>query len=164
MSAERLLQSLQKLLVLHQNLLNLTKNKTEILKSGDMEALNLQMNEENKYILAIKQIENDRIKQVQQILQNYRLREEEQTLSKCIDFTVEPVKSKLRSTQLELTRVIDELKKENELNQQLIQQSLQFVNASIGMLRPETQTTNYKHPEKKQSTDTGNRSMFDSKA
>jgi hypothetical protein len=163
-SAEQLLQSLQKLFVLHQNLLNLTKKKTELLKTGDMEALNLQMNEENKYILAIKQIENDRIKQVQDILKIYRLREDEQTLSKCIELISEPIKSKLLNTQHELVRVVEDLKNENDLNQQLINQSLQFINVSLGMLRPETQTTNYKHPEKKQSNENASRSMFDSKA
>ncbi|MBE4907056.1 flagellar protein FlgN [Bacillus luteolus] len=164
MSTEQLVKTLQKLAVLHEHLLTIAKQKSDILKNGDIDALNQQMKEEQKYVLAIKQIENERIMQVQHLLENYRLRDEEYTLTKVIEISKEPFKQRLIDIQQKLVYILDELKQVNALNQQLTHQSLQFVNVTLDMLRPEITTTNYGHPEKKQKDEHSNRSMFDSKA
>ncbi|MFD1779993.1 flagellar protein FlgN [Fredinandcohnia salidurans] len=160
MSAENLVSTLKKILILHQNLLKLSERKTEILKNGDIDALNEQMKEEQKYILAIRQMENERITIVDNLL-GPRVREK--TLSKCIEVAGEPIRSELVGLLEELVKVTRDLKVVNELNQQLTHQSLQYVNMSLDMLLPQEQTATYGNPagtkEKKQT-----RSMFDSKA
>ncbi|WP_099354872.1 flagellar protein FlgN [Fredinandcohnia onubensis] len=160
MSAETLVSTLKKILILHQNLLKLSERKTEILKKGDIDALNEQMKEELKYILAIRQMENERIAIVDKLLGP---RVQEKTLLKCIEAATEPIRSELMELHEDLLIVIKELKAVNELNQQLTHQSLQYVNMSLDMLLPQEQTATYVNPagtrEKKQT-----RSMFDSKA
>ncbi|MEH7235783.1 flagellar protein FlgN [Bacillus sp. JJ1562] len=160
MSAENLVALLKKILILQQNLLKLAERKTDILKKGDIDALNEQMKEEQKYILAIKQLENERIAIVDQLLGP---RVQEKTLSRCIEVTSDPVRSSLAELHEELVKVTHELKAANDINQQLTHQSLQYVNMSLDMLLPQEQTVNYGNPagtkEKKQT-----RSMFDSKA
>ncbi|MEH7381345.1 flagellar protein FlgN [Bacillus sp. JJ1533] len=160
MSAENLVVMLKKILALHQNLLKLSERKTDILKKGDIDALNEQMKEEQKYILAIRQLENERITIVEKWLGP---RVEEKTLSKCIEAASEPIRSELAGLHEDLVKVTHELKVVNELNQQLTHQSLQYVNMSLDMLLPQEQNVNYGNPagtqEKKQT-----RSMFDSKA
>ncbi|WP_077619700.1 flagellar protein FlgN [Bacillus sinesaloumensis] len=160
MSAENLVTTLKKILLLHQNLLKLSERKTDILKKGDIDALNEQMKEEQKYILAIRQVENERIAIVEKLLGP---RVQEKTLSKCIEASKEPVRSELVELHEELVNVTADLKAVNELNQQLTHQSLQYVNMSMDMLMPHEQTATYGNPagtkEKKQA-----RSMFDSKA
>lgn len=160
MSAEKLVETLKKILILHQNLLKLSERKTDILKKGDIDALNEQMKEEQKYILAIRQLENERIAIVDKLLGP---RVQERTLSKCIEASSEPIQTELVNIHENLLKVTQELKAVNELNQQLTHQSLQYVNMSLDMLLPQEQTATYGNPagtkEKKQS-----RSMFDSKA
>lgn len=160
MSAENLVVLLKKILTLHQNLLTLSKRKTDILKKDDIDALNVQMKEEQKYILAIRQLENERIAIVDKLLGS---RVQEKTLSKCIENVSEPVRTELTGLQEKLVKVVSDLKAVNELNQQLTHQSLQYVNMSLDMLLPQEQSVNYGNPagtiEKKQT-----RSMFDSKA
>lgn len=160
MSAENLVSTLKKILLLHQNLLTLSVQKTEILKKGDIVALNEQMKEEQKYILAIKQMENERIAIVDKLLGP---RVQEKTLSKCIEVAREPIRSELAGLLEDFVKVTRDLKAVNELNQQLTHQSLQYVNMSLDMLLPQEQTATYGNPagtkEKKQT-----RSMFDSKA
>jgi hypothetical protein len=160
MLAENLVSTLKKILLLHRNLLTLSERKTDILKKGDIDALNEQMKEEQKYILAIKQLENERIALVDKLLGP---RVQEKTLSKCIEVATEPIQSELVELHDDLVKVTHDLKAVNELNQQLTHQSLQYVNMSLGMLLPQEQTATYCNPagakEKKQS-----RSMFDSKA
>lgn len=160
MSSESLVTLLKKILTLHQNLYKLSERKTDILKKGDIDALSEQMKEEQKYILAIRQLENERISVVEKI---FGPRVGEKTLSKCIEVANEPVRSELVGLHEELSRVTHDLKVVNELNQQLTHQSLQYVNMSLDMLLPQEQSVNYANPtgtkEKKQS-----RPMFDSKA
>ncbi|THE12341.1 flagellar protein FlgN [Bacillus timonensis] len=160
MSAENLVVLLKKILTLHQNLLKLSERKTDILKKGDIDALNDQMKEEQKYILAIKQLENERIAVVNQLLGP---RVQDKTLSKCIEMASGPVRLELTGLHEELVKVTHDLKVLNELNQQLTHQSLQYVNMSLDMLLPQEQNAGYGNPagtkEKKQT-----RSMFDSKA
>ncbi|RFB11034.1 flagellar protein FlgN [Bacillus sp. HNG] len=160
MSADNLVVLLKKILTLHQNLLKLAERKTDILKKGDIDALNDQMKEEQKYILAIKQLENERIALVDKWLGS---RVKDKTLSKCIEMASEPVRSKLEEIHEELVKVTQDLKSLNDLNQQLTHQSLQYVNMSLDMLLPQEQNAGYGNPAgtkgKKQT-----RSMFDSKA
>ncbi|MEH7225049.1 flagellar protein FlgN [Bacillus sp. JJ1566] len=159
MSAENLVVLLKKILTLHQNLLKLSERKTDILKKGDVDALNELMKEEQKYILAIRQLDNERIVIVDKLLGPI----EDKTLTQCIERTAEPMRSALMGLHEDLVKVTHDLKVANDLNQQLTHQSLQYVNMSLDMLIPQEQNVNYGNPagtkEKKQT-----RSMFDSKA
>jgi hypothetical protein len=58
--------------------------------------------------------------------------------------------------------VITELKERNQLNQQLIHQSLQFVHLTLDMLAPQPASINYGPPQ--QNAAPKRPSMFDSKA
>ncbi|MFS0864957.1 flagellar protein FlgN [Fredinandcohnia sp. 179-A 10B2 NHS] len=160
MSAENLTSLLSKILVLHQNLYKLSEHKTDILKKGDIDALNEHMKEEQKYLLAIRQLENERIGMVEKLLGP---RVAEKTLTKCIEVVQESHKTQLTKLSEELVEIVNKLKDVNSLNQQLTHQSLQFVNMTLDMLVPQEQTVNYGKPteakEQKQS-----RPMFDSKA
>lgn len=62
----------------------------------------------------------------------------------------------------ELIDEVTKLKERNGLNQQLIYQSLQFINVSLDMLRPQNQNLNYGDSVKKPVKSV--MAMFDSKA
>ena len=55
---------MEKLLKLHQSFLQLSKEKTDILKKGDMDALQLLLRNEQKHISAISIIDKERQKTV----------------------------------------------------------------------------------------------------
>jgi flagellar biosynthesis/type III secretory pathway chaperone len=159
MSANKLIDTLEKLLTLHQSLLKLAEQKTDILKKGDMEGLNALLANEQKHITAIQQVEEIRNEAVEALLQGQDV---DKTISNCIEFTNEPERTKLTQLNAHLTEVITELKERNQLNQQLIHQSLQFVHLTLDMLAPQPASINYGPP--KQSTAPKRQSMFDSKA
>jgi flagellar biosynthesis/type III secretory pathway chaperone len=159
MSAKKLIDSLEKLLTLHQSLLKLAMQKTDILKKGDMEELNALLANEQKHITAIQQLEEIRKEEVESLLQDQNV---DKTISSCIEFTNEPERTKLTQLKDRLTEVITELKERNQLNQQLIHQSLQFVHLTLDMLAPQPASINYGPP--KQNTAPKRQSMFDSKA
>jgi flagellar biosynthesis/type III secretory pathway chaperone len=158
-SAKKLIDSLEKLLTLHQSLLKLAMQKTDILKKGDMEELNALLANEQKHITAIQQMEEKRKEAVETLLQE---KDVDKTISNCIEFTNEPERTKLTQLKDRLTEVITELKERNQLNQQLIHQSLQFVHLTLDMLAPQPASINYGPPQ--QNATPKRPSMFDSKA
>ncbi|MDR4890000.1 flagellar protein FlgN [Fredinandcohnia sp. QZ13] len=163
MSTEILINLLEKILLLHKKLYTLSEQKSEILKKDDIEALSAHMKDEQQYILAIKQLENERIAVVKKLFGDQYIDENAYTLSNVIDHSEEPNKSILSKLQKEITNTVSELRERNHLNQQLTNQSLQFVNMTLDMIYPTERNVNYGNPLSNQSKKE-HRSMFDSKA
>ncbi|KEF40332.1 FlgN protein [Schinkia azotoformans MEV2011] len=164
MSAEPLIRTLGKMLLLHKSLNQLAKQKTDILKSGDTVALNNLLKEEKKHIQALQKVETER----QQVSIAFLARKHANdftnpTIVDCINFANTAEKIKLTQIKSELQQQIQILSNQNELNQQLLKQSLQFVNLSLDILKPEIDTYNYERPGQSFQYEEG-RSIFNSKA
>lgn len=161
MAAEKLIQSLQKLLKLHQNLHEVTLQKTELIKKDQINELKELLKKEQMYVQAIKQVENERISQTADFLGN----EEESTLSLCIEKAEGNEKGQLQHLAAELTDTIKKLKAVNQLNKELTHQAMQFVSISLDMLAPKENVSNYQRPDgQNQQTEKVRRSLFDSQA
>jgi iron-sulfur cluster repair protein YtfE (RIC family) len=61
--ADKLIHTLEKLLQLHQNLYTITLQKTESLKSENVEQIKELLKKEQMFLQAIKQIEAERIQE-----------------------------------------------------------------------------------------------------
>ena len=83
LSVKQLIELLEKHVKLHKGLLELANKKTEVLKKGDMEALNEMVKEEQKYIAAIDRVEQERIRVVNAMIGEA----DEPTLTACISRT-----------------------------------------------------------------------------
>jgi flagellar biosynthesis/type III secretory pathway chaperone len=165
LSAKLLIELLEKHVKLHKGLLELATKKTEVLKKGDMEALSGIMKQEQKYIAAINQVERERVQVVEAMVNAAGKREYERTLTTCIELAEESERTVLERLKNELSAVVSELKNINLLNQQLIQQSLQFVNMTLDIVIPQPQEVNYGRPNAATTPPYENsRSIFDSKA
>jgi flagellar biosynthesis/type III secretory pathway chaperone len=164
MFAQQLIELLEKHLKLHKNLLQLARKKTEVLKKGDMEALNNIIKEEQKHIAAINQIERERIHVVEAMVNTVGKPEHERTLTTCIELAGTFERSVLQRLQDDLITVILELKHINQLNQQLTKQSLQFVNMMLNMIMPQPPEVNYRKPSMAPASYESSSSLFDSKA
>lgn len=161
MSAEALSAELEKLLKLHQSLLELAGKKTDIIKNGDMEALNQLLKEEQNHIAAIEQVERERQKLAKAIAPTMV----QPKVSDCLQYVSELEQEKLLEGTDKLKHVMNALKEQNYLNQQLLHQSLQFVNVSMNLIMPQPKNINYGPPAKhNQSTEKMSQSLFNSKA
>ncbi|WP_428909641.1 flagellar protein FlgN [Niallia sp. Krafla_26] len=158
LSAQALITVMEKLLKLHQSLLGLSKEKTAILKNGDFDAFQEYLRNEQKHINAITILEKERQKAVSSIIPE----ESEWTLTNCLPQLYDADQEKLLSIKQELTDLIKQLKEVNELNQQLVQQSLQFVNLQLDLLLPD-ELDNYSKEQNDQDS-LPKTSIFDSKA
>lgn len=158
MSAESLTAAMEKLLKLHKSLYELAVKKTDIIKTGDMDALNQMLKDEQTHIAAIGRLENEREKAAKSIAPML----ESPTVSDCLNILTQPDRFKLEVITKELAELVYELKEQNFLNQQLVHHSLQFVNVSMNLLRPQPETMNYGPPAKKNS-EKMNPGIFNSK-
>lgn len=163
MSAQILIQTLHNTLLLHKSLNQLAKKKTEILKTGDTEALNSLLKEEKKHIQAIYKFELERIEVSKALLSKSDRQIDNPTITDCIEVANISDKQKLTKLKVELQSQINALADRNKLNQQMLEQSLQFVNMSLDILMPDIDTFNYERPGYTGQYEDG-RSIFNSKA
>ncbi|MGE6630223.1 flagellar protein FlgN [Bacillus sp. NPDC077027] len=160
MSVKIIIEELHRLYGLHEQLLKLSNEKTDILKSNEIEALSEILNLEQKYIQAISQLEEKRIEATSAFLES----DQDPTISACIEKAEGTDKEELISLHHKLNDIMMELKRLNELNKQLIHQSLQFISLTFDLVNPNKEHINYgqkglEGPKPKQHM-----ALFDSKA
>ena len=157
MSAQTIITVLEKLIKLHKSLNQLAEKKTTIIKEGDTDALTELLIDEQKHVKAITQIEKEREQAVLALMSGKNA-----TIDEVIEIAESTEADVLRHLKEELLTEIMKLKEQNELNQQLLITSLQFVNLSLDLLRP--QDRNYNYDKTNQEAPKNMKSMFDSKA
>jgi len=162
-SVQSLINTLEKIHLLNESLLELSNKKTDIVKKGNFEALVELTANEQKHIQAIEQLEQQRENLVQAIVQTKD--GHAATLSECIETVKGNEQLKLMDLKDKLSNVLLKIRERNQLNEQLIQQSMQFVQVSINLLRPQPDQVTYGPPKgKKSSGETDANSIFNSKA
>lgn len=148
MSIETILTTLNHLEKLHMSLLRLSNDKTAMLKSGDINGIDQLLKEEQAHLAAIVQMDQQRVDAVKRYLTGQgRPVPAEPTMTQLIEVAEEPDKQPLAEARDRLLHAIHALKQQNELNQQMTYQSLQFVNLSLDMVRPRPENVNYSKNE-----------------
>ncbi|WP_144478056.1 flagellar protein FlgN [Cytobacillus oceanisediminis] len=156
MSVESMISIMNKLNKMHKSLYELTVKKTDIVKKGDMAALDQLLKDEQAHMAAINKLEQERASVSNLILPGASLQK--------IAEANHAGKEQLLQLKEELLSVIAEIKTRNELNQQLIHQSLQFLNFSKSLVMPQEKEINYGPPAGKKARPGQSPGMFNSKA
>lgn len=159
MDFSNVIATLNKQMKLYNSLYQICLQKTEIVKKGEIEALNQLMTNEQKHVTTIAVLENERINEVQRLFQGDG--NELPTISQCIEYASGEQKQKLQQLFDELSGILAKIKQQNDLNQELITSSLQFVNFSLNLLRPKLDNYNYGPNQQKQAG--SSYSIFNSK-
>lgn len=162
MAFESVVRSLRKLVELHQQLINISEQKTDLIKEGKVEKLQEKILQERKLVLQLEQYEKERQALVESWFISKDLTTEDMTISSILlNLDNEKQQNKLASVATELTEAITDLKRSEQLNRELLEQSMQFVQMSLHLLSPTLEQMNY--GKKDAEVDRG-RSVFDSKA
>lgn len=159
MSAEQLIGSLEKLIKLHKSLLDLSIKKTEVIKKGDMDALNQIMKDEQAHVSAIQNIEQTRGKAAKLIAPSL----ENPSATDCLPFLQTEQQIVLQNKVDALKDIVWKVKDQNYFNQQLLHQSMQFLNFSVRLIQPVQENINYERPDQKNITKNGT-GLFNFKA
>ena len=148
MSISTILSSLDNLEKLHRSLLQLAYDKTALIKNGDMEALDQLLKDEQAHVAAIAQMDVQRQNAVAEYLTDQgRSVPTGPTVADVLDAASDEDATKLVEARDRLLHAIHDLKWQNDLNQKLTYQSLQFVNLSLDMVRPQPESVNYSKTE-----------------
>ena len=156
------MSNLEKTYRLNESLLQLSTKKTDILKKGDFDALNELTANEQKHIQAIEQLEKQREKLLSELVKTSG--NPTVTLSDCLELVNDTEREKLNEFKEKLTQQLKELQNRNDLNEQLIQQSLQFIQVSLNLFRPQQEQITYAPPNKQNTNGLEANSIFNRKA
>lgn len=165
MSITAIIASLENLSQLHESLVQLSLVKTDLLKKGNTEELQLVLKKEQKHVQAINQVEARRLTEIKQWATDHHFDPETMTVTFLLEkLTNATDRSALEQVTTTLAGTLVQLKQQEALNKELTEQSLQFVQMSIDMVAPSIKNINYGNQKKEQTDQTNKRSVFDTKA
>ncbi|WP_246001154.1 flagellar protein FlgN [Oceanobacillus piezotolerans] len=157
------IELMNNLVQVHEELLNISKEKSDRIKEGDMDKMQAILVKERKQIRLLEQTEKKRQELVDAWFLSHFPSSEEATITKMLEaMEQEQDKEILAGVTAKLTERITELKQQEELNRVLLSQSMQFVQLSLDLMRPSISNINY--GSKNKENEEPNRSLFDSQA
>jgi len=136
---DNLIMVLAELSELCKGLLELSKQKREFLIAGQAQKLEAVTRQEEVLILRIGKLEVLREKALQEIAAAYHLNIQGLTISQLRQMADDRIAGQIKDFEQVFSGITNELVPLNQLNTQLIQQSLNFVNYNINLLA-QTQT------------------------
>ncbi|MEK4497056.1 flagellar protein FlgN [Ureibacillus sp. FSL W8-0352] len=165
MSVQPIISILEKLEKMHKSLLEHAYRKTELVKNNDMEELDKILKVEQSHVAAIEQLEQLRQKKVVEYFQSKGIEMSSvPTIAELLEAVEdEEERQKLADVRNRLLKLVENLKIQNDLNQQLIYNSLQLVNVTLNMLRPQPEEINYSEKTVR-GGNAPRQSLFDSQA
>ncbi len=162
MSVQQIMELMEQLVDVHKQLLSISKEKTERFKEGAIEPLQQLLVKERKQIRLLEQTESKRQQAVEKWFQTNGMDTEQYTVSHMLEkLEDEKEREALANITTTLTETIVELKQQEQLNEALIRQSMEFVQMSLDLMNPNISSMNY---GKEMKENTPNRSLFDSQA
>lgn len=166
MSIQPIIATLEKLETMHKSLLEHAYKKTELVKNGDMEELDHILKIEQSHVAAIETLEQQRQVLVTEYLGAKGIAlTGTPTVADVIETAdLEEERIQLETMRNRLILVIEDLRKQNDLNQKLVYQSLQFVNMTLDLLSLRPEQMNYSGKEVRGENVVPKKTYFDSQA
>ncbi|HEU4964907.1 MAG TPA: flagellar protein FlgN [Bacilli bacterium] len=161
-----LLSVVESLLHEHEQLLTLANRKKDILIKGDMQALNDLVKEELGCVQRVERLEGERLGAGRLLAARLGLAVDQLTAERVIALASDEAEAtQMQALTERLRSTVNELQKQNDLNKQLIEQSLQFVRLSVDLLSESPLVPTYGGTgATNEPYSTGKTSYFDSKA
>lgn len=164
MTIQRLVDLMYELEAVHRSLLELSTEKTGVLIRGEVDKLVVLTNSENKLVKRITELDQRRVALIAEYATSKGFSPHAvRTVSDLIKLTFNADdRGALERAQAALLSVLNELKRLNDTNQQLLQQALTFVNYSMDLILGPEEEPVYQHPANLKQTQRAG--LFDSKA
>ncbi|WP_090843759.1 flagellar protein FlgN [Alkalicoccus daliensis] len=161
---EDLKKIFQALIVVHKRLNEQALLKEEIVKKGDIPALDQLMKDEMPLVTQLSKLENARRITVRSWLKEQGVVAEDATMEQISPAFSQEEQEMFRELQEALIAEVEQLQEQNELNRQLLEDSLRFVNLSLDAVQPQKNFASYSGKGESGEDDEQGRSLFDSKA
>ena len=148
--------------VVYEDILKISKNKTNIIVEGKVKELESIVKLEQSLVLQMAKLENNRENLVEKLSQELKIKPEDITISGLVKYLKAGEAGKLKGVQDKLGDTLKELRNANELNSKLIKSSLEYINFSVNILGDASSGSN-NYGNDGQVGDTKKRNFFDIK-
>lgn len=165
-SSEKLFINLEKTYALHLEMKKLAEQKRNALILGNLSELSKIGQKETLWIKEIKDLEEKRIDIINNFLKDEDNIAQDITFMNLInsEYISKIEQIKLKEIYNKLVNLFAEIRKENELNTELIKQSIDFVSNSLKTITDEpAQTSTYSKPTNKNRELSTSTRIFDKK-
>jgi len=149
MDIANIISLLEQMVEAHEELLATARSKKQAIIDNDLNELTKYMMTENRLVKRIGQLESDRGMESTRLMATKGVFSRVPVTQKQLLSIVFDVEERMKLQQLHerLGKVVKELGRVNEANQQLIKQSIEFVQFSLDViLMPEDESYTYKNP------------------
>ncbi|MGG4144859.1 flagellar protein FlgN [Paenibacillus algorifonticola] len=165
MSLELIADTLQQQLKLYHSLLEIELSKKGMIIQNHVLQLNVQTQKQKLLVAKAEELERMRTQLTSRYFKDIGFRIRSGILAELIRSVTNPeIKVQLLQLHSQLNDVLGKLKEANDLNQQLIKQSLDFLDFSIGLMMDDpNEDLTYQHPMNQGYGNKFNK-LFDSKA
>lgn len=137
-----LIDALKKETEVYEQLLQIAREKKQVIIDNDVKKLESITKKEKTYVLALVRLEEIRDKIIKHLQDELNIEVVEK-----LDDIINALDTKWSTRAIiekkKLISLVSEMKKENQENQQLIEQSLDYINFNLSMLTEDSQVDNY---------------------
>lgn len=166
MPVQRLIVAMERLRDIHEELSGLADRKREALVHNVVDEVSAIASKETKLVRAIGELLQEQVDATNDFFRTKGFQPTRAiTVTELSRMVTDPKeKESLLAARDRLTRTITTLKTKNELNQQLIEQSLAFINYSIDLVLGPDEEPMYRNPAQQRPSGLKRSGYFDSKA
>ncbi len=159
---EGLAEILEKENVLYRDILELSRHKTGIIVKGKVSELEQLMKVERDMILKAGELEQRRIDEINRLARHFNMPRDEFNITAAIERTSnDDIGKRLMVFRDEISASLRELKEVNDLNGELIEKSLEYIDFSINLVASHDADITYDGKKGKDKGKGGN--FFDQK-
>jgi flagellar biosynthesis/type III secretory pathway chaperone len=166
MNIDKLIQILQNEYEIYQKLYQLSEEKQEIIIDNKVDDLLRIIEDEQEEIKKIDKMEAERIEFLKGIAKDNSLDEGELSFAKLMEMISNPSKSELKNIRQEILDLLGELRDINEINANLIRESLKLNDYTLQLLTESniSKIRTYQKPGDENQGNDQKRSIIDHKA
>lgn len=148
---------------LYQDILELSRRKTDTIVEGKVKDLEQLTGIEQKMVMNAGQLERQREEIVRRLAADLEIQPERLNFSLVLDKTEGQLKQRFLDYREQIDSTLKELKQVNDLNSHLIKKSLEYIDFSINLISGSPSELTYDNSKDKNGKDR-NASFFDKKA
>lgn len=148
MGIQALIDTLEEMNEQHSTMLELGKRKKKAIIVNNIDELTAIMCRENRFVEVIKEFEVKREQVIREFLFEKGIKSDlKLSITELTRLVFNPNdKVRLQESQKKLANTLIELKRVNQLNQDLIKQAISFVEYSMNLMLPDEQDVIYQNP------------------
>ena len=159
---DQLVMALEKEEEIYQDILDLSLNKKQAIIDGDVKKLEKIVNKEKALAMSLIKLDNIRVRIVNEILKENGV-DSVENITELSEYINPMAKEKILNLKSKLNHVIKKVRNENDLNNDLVKQQLDYIQFNIDLMTNVDLGSNNYSKEANDNVKKGRKNLFDAK-